>query len=63
MKSTDYSKQHKADEYANYDKQNANPIKDILEIGGSLKTTKKPLSNEQIHEMFGDYVVQVRFCS
>ncbi|OGK37771.1 hypothetical protein A3F03_01645 [Candidatus Roizmanbacteria bacterium RIFCSPHIGHO2_12_FULL_41_11] len=26
------------------------PVKDLLELGGSLKTTKKALSNQQLHE-------------
>lgn len=26
------------------------PIVDLLELGGSLKTNKKPLANEEIHE-------------
>lgn len=25
------------------------PVKDLLELAGSLKTTKKPLSNQEIH--------------
>lgn len=27
------------------------PVKDFLEMRGSLKTDKKPLSNEQLHEV------------
>lgn len=28
------------------------PVKDFLELRGSLKTDKKPLSNEELHELF-----------
>lgn len=28
------------------------PVKDFLELGGSLKTDKKPLSNERLHDLF-----------
>jgi len=28
------------------------PVKDFLDLKGSLKTTKPPLTSEQIHEMF-----------
>jgi bifunctional DNA-binding transcriptional regulator/antitoxin component of YhaV-PrlF toxin-antitoxin module len=28
------------------------PVKDLLSLAGSLKTTKKPLSNEELHELF-----------
>lgn len=31
------------------------PVKDFLDLGGSLKTNKKPLSNKQLHE----FVAQV----
>lgn len=34
------------------------PIKDFLELGGSLKTNKKPLSNDQLHELFGSYIAK-----
>ncbi len=27
------------------------PVKDFLELGGSLKTNKKPLSNKELHEI------------
>ncbi len=30
------------------------PVKDFLELGGSLKTSKKPLSNKELH----DFVAQ-----
>jgi len=30
------------------------PVKDFLELRGSLKTDKKPLSNERLHEMFAE---------
>ena len=26
------------------------PVRDFLELAGSLKTTKKPLSNQELHE-------------
>ncbi len=26
------------------------PVRDFLDLGGSLKTTKKPLSNRELHE-------------
>lgn len=26
------------------------PVQDLLELGGSLKTSKKPLTSEEIHE-------------
>ncbi|OGM18520.1 hypothetical protein A2686_02875 [Candidatus Woesebacteria bacterium RIFCSPHIGHO2_01_FULL_38_10] len=29
-------------------------VKDFLELGGSLKTTKPPLSSSEIHEMFAE---------
>ena len=32
------------------------PVKDLLELGGSFKTNKKPLTSEQIHEAFGEYL-------
>ncbi len=28
------------------------PIEDILDLAGSLKTNKKPLSNEKLHDLF-----------
>lgn len=34
------------------------PVKDFLELGGSLKTNKKPLSYRKIHDLFEAYVVQ-----
>lgn len=34
------------------------PVKDFLELGGSLKTNKKPLSNHQLHELFAEYVAK-----
>jgi len=30
------------------------PVKDFLEMGGSLKTSKPPLSSQKIHEMFAE---------
>ena len=32
------------------------PIKDLLELGGSLKTTKKPLSNKDLHEFVAETI-------
>ncbi len=29
------------------------PIKDLLELKGSLKTNKRPLSNKELHEIVG----------
>lgn len=34
------------------------PVKDLLELGGSLKTNKKPLSNQQLHDLFATYVAE-----
>lgn len=34
------------------------PIKDFLELKGSLKTNKKPLSNEALHELFAETIAQ-----
>lgn len=28
------------------------PVKDLLELKGSIKTSKKPLSNEELHKIF-----------
>lgn len=33
------------------DKLIVEPIKDLLELGGSLKTNKRPLSNKELHEV------------
>ena len=33
------------------------PVVDFLELGGSLKTNKKPLSNEKLHEIFSESVL------
>ena len=30
------------------------PVRDFLELGGSLKTSKPPLSSGKIHEMFAE---------
>lgn len=32
------------------------PVKDLLKLGGSLKTNKKPLSNQQLHDLFAVYM-------
>lgn len=34
------------------------PIKDLLEMRGSLKTNKPPLSNQKLHELFGKYLAE-----
>lgn len=34
------------------------PVKDLLELRGSLKTNKKPLSNHELHELFSDYIAK-----
>lgn len=34
------------------------PVKDFLELAGSLKTKKKPLSNQQLHDLFGTYLAR-----
>ncbi len=32
------------------------PVKDLLELSGTLKTSKKPLSSNQIHKLFSEYM-------
>ena len=32
------------------------PTKDLLDLAGSLKTNKKPLSNKKLHDMFSNYM-------
>lgn len=34
------------------------PVKDLLELAGSLKTSKKPLSNKKLHELFATSVAK-----
>ncbi len=39
------------------------PVRDFLELAGSLKTNKKPLTNEQLHDFFaasvaGEYAMK-----
>jgi AbrB family looped-hinge helix DNA binding protein len=34
------------------------PIKDLLDLAGSLRTTKKPLSNKQLDEFVAEVVVE-----
>lgn len=34
------------------------PVKDFLELAGSLKTKKKPLSNQELHERFASYIAE-----
>ena len=33
------------------------PVKNILELRGSLKTNKRPLTNDEIHDLFAKSVV------
>lgn len=35
------------------------PVKDFLELRGSIKTNKKPLSNEELHEIFAQEMAKV----
>ena len=32
------------------------PTKDLLDLAGSLKTNKKPLSNKELHDRFSTYM-------
>lgn len=34
------------------------PVKDLLELRGSLKTNKKPLSNTELHALFAESVAR-----
>jgi AbrB family looped-hinge helix DNA binding protein len=34
------------------------PIKDLLSLGGSLKTNKKPLSNKELDETVGEAIAE-----
>lgn len=34
------------------------PIKDLLELRGSLKTNKKPLDPKKMRELFGEYLAE-----
>lgn len=34
------------------------PVKDLLELGGSLKTNKKPLSNDELNDIVGTAIVE-----
>ncbi len=34
------------------------PVKDLLDLKGSIKTNKKPLTNEETHELFAQSVVE-----
>jgi AbrB family looped-hinge helix DNA binding protein len=33
------------------------PVKDLLDLGGSFSSTKKPLSNKEIHTFFAQSIV------
>lgn len=34
------------------------PVKDFLDLGGSLKTNMKPLSNKKLHELFAQAMAE-----
>lgn len=34
------------------------PVKDFLELAGSMKTNKKPLSNKKLHNLFATSVAE-----
>lgn len=34
------------------------PVKDLLELGGSIKTTKKPLTGGELHDLFAGLTVK-----
>ena len=34
------------------------PVKDLLELGGTLRTNKKPLSNRELHEVVAEAVAE-----
>lgn len=34
------------------------PVKDLLELKGSLKTNKKSLSSHKLHELFAEHIVK-----
>lgn len=34
------------------------PMKDLLDLKGSLKTTKKSLSNDELHELFAQEIIK-----
>ena len=34
------------------------PVKDFLQLRGSIKTDKKPLSNEKLHELFAEEMAE-----
>lgn len=40
------------------DKIIVEPVKDLLELRGSLKTNKKPLSNQELHDLFSEYLAK-----
>ena len=51
-----FTKNNKAIVSVKKGKVTIEPAKDILELGGSLKTNKKPLSNQQLHDLFATYM-------
>ena len=32
------------------------PVSDLLDLSGSLKTRKKPLANQELHQKFAEYL-------
>lgn len=52
-----FDKTKKALVYVKDDKIIVEPVKDLLELGGSLKTTKKPLSRAKLRKLFGESLV------
>lgn len=52
------SKKQKAIVSVEDGKMVVNPVKDLLELGGSLKTNKKPLTNDELHEFVAQAVVE-----
>lgn len=34
------------------------PVKDLLDLAGSLKTNKKPLSNKELHEVVAEAIAE-----
>ena len=52
------SKTSKAIVSVENDKVMIEPVKDFLTMRGSLKTNKKPLSNEKLHDLFASSVAE-----
>jgi len=51
-------KHKKAIVTADRDRVIITPVRDFLDLKGSIKTNKKPLSGEEIHELFGDEIAK-----